>query len=352
MKTPLLAPASVSASFTGRWPTEQQLLLLHAALLAEEPALAAWRAWRLTADLDQLPMGGFGLLPLLAYNLQTLGISDPLLDKCQGIHRRTWTQNQLYLRQVATLLQALQDSQVTPLVQGEVLLVLAYYPTPGARMFQQVQLVTAAGQGRATQALLTQAGWRPIPTAKAWLRKLVIGGTQPQRFQQAGSDLTLSWQQAAPNAYPPLAADLWQQAQPVVINNIATQGVSPTDLFFTVCTQGIADLWHFGAVQWLVDATLLLRAGAVDWPSLLKQAARQAFTLRLTAAVQGLQQWVDAPIPAEHLSALMALPVHSFERWEQQCYQRYPSPMGKGGALWVAGQRRRWVRGRERAGGG
>ena len=348
MKTPHSAPTSI----TGRWPTEQQLLLLHAALLAEEPALAAWRAWRLTADLDQLPMGGFGLLPLLAYNLQRLGIVDPLLDKCQGIHRRTWTQNQLYLRQVATLLQALQDDQITPLIEGEVLLALAYYPTPGARMFQQVQVVTPVEQERATQAVLAQAGWRPIPTAKAWLRKLVIGGTQPQHFQQAGSDLTLSWQQAAPNAYPPLATDLWQGAQPLVINGVTTQGVSPTDLFWLVCTQGIADLWRFGAMQWLVDATLLLRTGAVDWNRLREQAARQAFTLRLTAAVQGLQQWVDAPIPAEHLSALMALPLHSFERWEQQCYQHYPSPSGKGGALWVAGQRRRWVQGRERVGSG
>lgn len=333
-------------------PTVQQTLLLCAALQQGDAALAAWRAWRVNADLDQLPPGGFGLLPLLAYNLQRLTIVDPLLDKCQGIHRRTWTQNQLYLRQVATLLQTLQDDQITLLIEGEVLLALAYYPTLGARMFQQVQVVTPAEQERATQAVLAQAGWRPIPTAKAWLRKLVIGGTQPRHFQQTGSDLTLCWQQASPNTYPPLAADLWQRGQPLVINGVASQGVSPTDLFWMVCTQGIADLWRFGAVQWLVDATLLLRTGAVDWARLLEQVARQAFTLRLTAAVQGLQQWVDAPIPAEHLSTLMALPVHSFERWEQQYYQRYPSPIGKGGALWAAGQRHRWVRERERAGGG
>lgn len=82
-------------SLPGRQPTEQQTLLLEAALLQGKPALAAWRAWRLTADLDQLPPGGFGLLPLLAYNLQVQGVRDPLLDKCHGIHRRTWTQNQL-----------------------------------------------------------------------------------------------------------------------------------------------------------------------------------------------------------------------------------------------------------------
>ena len=340
MKQPLSAPTS----FTWHRPTEQQILLLHAALFSEEAALAAWRAWRLTADLDQLPPGGFGLLPLLVYNLQPLGIVDPLLDQCQGIHRRTWTQNQLYIRQVATLIQALQEGQVKPLLYDEMLLALAYYPAQGLRMIQQVHLVTPADQGAATQACLNQAGWRPRQTPKAWIRGLVVGGAHPQRLQQAGSDLTLAWQQAVPNAYPPLATDLWQQAHPLTINGVATEGVSPTDLFLMVCTQGIADLWRFGAVQWLADATMLLRTATIDWARLGALATQQAFTLRLTAALQGLHQWVDAPLPAASLAAITRLPVQPFERWEAQCDQRLPSTLGKGSVLWLAARRRRWVR--------
>lgn len=342
----------LSAVATGRWPTEQQLLLLHTALLPAEAALAAWRAWRVTADLDQLPPGGFGLLPLLAYNLQHLGIMDPLLDKCQGIYRRTWTQHQLHLRQLASTIQALQEKQLTPLIQGEVLLALAYYPSPGLRMFQQGQIITPVSQTAAVQAALTEAGWRSRPPTKAWVRALVIGGPQPQHFQQAGSDLTLVWQQAASNTYPPLAADLWQQAQPRLVNAVATQAMSATDLFLMVCTQGIADFWRGGAVQWLVDAMLLLRTAdtEIDWPRLLELAESQAFTLRLAAALQGLQQWVDAPIPTAHLSALATRPVRPFERWEQHCYQRFPPLLGKGGALWTAAQRRRWVQERARRG--
>ena len=333
-----------SAPSPWRWPTEQQILLLHAALLQEEPALAAWRTWRVTADLDQLPPGGFGLLPLLAYNLQPLGISDPVLDKCQGIHRRTWTQNQLYIRQVASLLQALQEGQVKPLLYADVLLALAYYPAQGLRMIQRVHLVTSAGQATAAQTRLNQAGWRAQQTPRAWVRGLVVGGAYPQHLQQTGSDLTLEWQQASPNAYPPLAADLWQQANPVVINGVATHGVSPTDLFLMVCTQGIADLWRFGAVQWLADATMLLCTAAIDWAKLVALATQQAFSLRLAAALQGLHQWVDAPIPAASLAAITMLPVQPFERWEAQCYQQLPSTIGKGSVLWLAARRRRWVR--------
>ena len=337
-----------SAPAAAPWhvPTEQQHFLLQAALLQDEAALAAWRAWRLTADLDQLPPGGFGLLPLLAYNLQHLGIVDPLLDKCQGIYRRTWTQNQLHLRQLATTIQALQAKQITPLLQGEVLLALAYYPGPGLRIVQQAQLVTPAAQATAVRLALTEAGWHSQPTSKARVRALVIGHPQPQHFRQADSDLVLVWQQAAPNTYPPLADDLCQQAQPLRINEVATQAMSATDLFLLVCTQGIANFWRGGAVQWLVDALLLLRTAAatLDWARLLELAERQAFTLRLSAALQGLQQWVAAPIPAATLSTLTTLPVQPFERWEQQCYQRSFPLLGKGGILWAAGQRRRWVR--------
>lgn len=325
-------------------PTEQQILLLHAALLESEAALAAWRAWRLTADLDQLPPGGFGLLPLLAYNLQRLDIVDPLLDQCQGIHRRTWTQNQLYIRQVATLIQALQEGQIKPLLYNDVLLALAYYPAQGLRMIQRVHLVTPDSQGTTAQACLNRAGWRPQQTPKTWVRSLVVGGARPQHLQQAGGDLTLAWQQASPHAYPPLATDLWQQAHPLTINGVAAEGVSPTDLFLMICTQGIADLWRFGAVQWLADATTLLRTAAIDWARLVTLAAQQAFTLRLTAALQGLHQWVDAPVPAASLAAISMLPVQPFERWEAQCYQRLPSMLGKGSVLWLATRRHRWVR--------
>lgn len=342
----------LSAAAAGRWPTEQQLLLLHTALLPAEAALATWRAWRVTADLDQLPPGGFGLLPLLAYNLQHVGIVDPLLDKCQGIYRRTWTQNQLHLRQLAITIQALQAKQLTPLMQGEVPLALAYYPGPGLRIVQQAHLVTPAAQAAAVHMALTEAGWHSQPTTKARVRALVIGHPQPQHFRQAGSDLVLVWQQAAPNTYPPLAADLWQQAQPLRINEVATQAMSATDLFLLVCTQGIADFWRGGAVQWLVDAMLLLRTAdpGIDWPRLLELAEHQAFTLRLSAALQGLQQWVDAPISATTLSTLATQSVQPFERWEEHCYQRSSPLLGKGGALWAAAQRRRWVQERARRG--
>lgn len=337
-------PLELAQQLISRPPTEPQRLLLEAALHQGEPALAAWRAWRLTADLDQLPPGGFGLLPLLAHNLQRLGIVDRLLDKCQGIYRRTWTQNQLYIRQVASLIQALQEGQVKPLLYDDLLLALAYYPAQGLRMIQRVHLVTPAGQASTTQACLKQAGWRPQQTPKAWVHSLVVGGAQPQRWQQAGGALTLAWQQAVPNTYPPLAADLWQQASPLVINEVTTQGVSPTDLFLMVCTQGIADLWRFGAVQWLADATMLLRTAAIDWAKLGALATQQAFSLRLAAALRGLQQWVDAPIPAASLAAITMQPVQPFERWETQGYQQLPSTVGKGSILWLEARRRRWVR--------
>lgn len=320
-------------------PTEQQRLLLHAALLPGAPALAAWCTWRLTADLDQLPPGGFGLLPLLAYNLQQSGISDDLLNKCQGIHRRTWTQNQMRLQTVGALLRPMQDAGLTPLLTGDLPLALLYYPAQGLRAINQLHLWTPATQRAAMQTQLHQAGWRRQQTKQDWLHYLGAGDPN-QRWRQPGTDLVLQWRNLPVDGEPSAVA-LANNHQPLTINGVTVCSMKATELLLWVCVQGVADFWAYGAVQWLVDAMMLLRSpvAAIEWPRLLGLAAQQAVVLRLQTALQGLQAWLDAPIPADVQQTLAALPVQRIEQWEAQLCQRFPGKVGKIITLWGARQR-------------
>jgi len=69
------------------------LLLLKAALLDGDAAIAAYRAWRPTLDLETISDGQQRLLPLLQSNLTRLGIEDPLADRFRGIRRYFWLRN-------------------------------------------------------------------------------------------------------------------------------------------------------------------------------------------------------------------------------------------------------------------
>ncbi|MBX3010681.1 MAG: nucleotidyltransferase family protein [Caldilineaceae bacterium] len=318
-------------------PDPQQQLLLRAGLLSGEAGRAAWRAWRPQADLDRLPIGGFDLLPLLAHNLQQQGITDSLLDKCRGIYRRTWTQNQLSLQQVGQVIELLQTAAITPLLQGDSTLVLSAYPTLGLRAIHQIQLVTATAQAATVPRLLAQAGWYPQPSKEHWLRHW-LGSNAPQLFRQPASPLRLTWQNC-----PGPSHTRGQHTVSLRLGDRMTEHVDATELFLTVCQQGIATLWQRGAVQWVADAWMVLHAAAptIDWERILVRIRTQATQVRMAAALTGLQQWVDAPIPPQFLEGVLALPYHPFEAYERQLLGRFSPKVGRALLLWTDIQRQK-----------
>ncbi|MFN8443064.1 MAG: nucleotidyltransferase family protein [Caldilineaceae bacterium] len=325
-----------------RWPNPEQILLLRAALLQGDDSLTAWQAWRINADFDRLPPGGFGLLPMLAYNLKQQGINDPLLDTCHGIHRRTWAQNQTYLRSIAALVQGLQESDSAYLLMGDILLAMVYYPAPGLRNISHNHLLTPAIQTDGIQAQLKQAGWQPQPAKRRLDRFMTIAYGQAQRYQPPGQELALHWHCLPTDstlAFPP---DIWQNSQRFTVNGMTIRGVDPTNLLLWICSQGLVQCWRDGAVQWLADAFMLLRTtlDEIDWPRLLTVATQRTFTFRMRTALETLHQYLDTSIPRSVLQTLATRPVQPIEAWEAKLYMRLPRTMGQLLALWSAYQRR------------
>jgi hypothetical protein len=190
------------------------------------------------------------------------------------------------------------------------------------------------------QTHLNQAGWQRRQTKQDWLHR--FGAAPPSsRFRRPGEDLVLQWRSLTDDAASTI---LWQNSQPLTINGLVVASVNPTDLLLWVCSRGIVDFWVYGTVQWLADALMVLRSSmdGIDWPHLVEQATQQAIVLRLSAALQGLQEWVDAPIPPSVRQAVAALPIQSFERWEAHLCQRFRGKAGKIISLWGERQRANW----------
>ena len=94
------------------WPSEQQELLLRAALLDADQAAAAWRALRPRFDLDHLEDGSYCLMPLLATRLPSIDPDDPNVPRLKGIYRHTWYRNRIAHTRMAELLGVLDAAGI------------------------------------------------------------------------------------------------------------------------------------------------------------------------------------------------------------------------------------------------
>ncbi len=317
-------------------PTPTQTLLLQAALLQGATGGEAWRAWRACVDFDQLEAGAFALLPLLYHNLRRQNIADPWLVKCKGIYRRTWSQNQLHLAQVASLLRALHTIGIQPLLLGDTAILLAHYPDYGLRMLHQLDIATPPEQAAPMIERLAQAGWHPQPSQQR-PQPHNLKFRQTRHFGRAqGNQFMLHWHIIPPHAYPQGADELWQQAMPARVNQVKTLIQPATDHFLAVCTEDRPG--H--SIQWIPDAIMLLQGQTtIDWTYLLRRVEQAALTLRMRHALHCLHDLCQAPIPTDVLQQLAEMPVQAFEQWEQ-CN----SPNAAAGVmtLWSEYQRRKW----------
>src|SRR4051794_15438255 len=91
-----------------RW-TQDDVLLLRAAVLQDERGARAWRELRPHFDLDSAGGDRSRLLPMAYRTLRALGIDDPDLARLRGIHRATWYRNRMEQARMGEVLQQLHD---------------------------------------------------------------------------------------------------------------------------------------------------------------------------------------------------------------------------------------------------
>src|SRR6476661_5923141 len=89
---------------SGCWPTRAQELILRAALLQGEPALASWNEWQRSVNLDVIDYGSHRVVPQLYRNLQRHGVKDPLLERLKGVYRYYLYKNEILMHRIGALL--------------------------------------------------------------------------------------------------------------------------------------------------------------------------------------------------------------------------------------------------------
>ncbi len=310
------------------WPTATQQLLLQAALLPAPAAQPAWQAWRAAVDPQRLDVGSHRLLPLLYHNLRAHGLADPSLPYYKAIYRQTWYKNNTLFYQMATVLTALQAAGLDTLVLKGTPLAIQYYRDIGLRPMGDFDLLVRTADMARAVTVLADSGWHSYdqPTIPPGYLDIQQAGT----FRHAdGRHFDLHWHALWDCTTPDADLDFWAQAVPLQIHQVPVLALGPTDQLLHVCVHG-ARYDPIPPLRWLADAMQIFKvAGAqLDWVNLLAHAETRRLVLPLRDTLGLLHALLQAPVPAEVLAALRAMPVTDQERRYYQTRLRRPGLLG------------------------
>ena len=290
----------------------QRKLLLRALLDSDDSSAAeAGREWLSGTDLQRVDAAQARMLPMLYKRLQGAGVEEmpPLM---RGTYRKAWTQSQVRFRAVAGTLQALDAAGIPTAVLKGAALIPAYGGDWGLRDMSDVDVLIGAAQLPRAAAVLADRGWQP---GRGLTHAGVVARFADRRHSwnyehPDGHQLDLHWHVFASSRGPGVDAPLLEAAVPLEIGPVRTRRLCDADLLLHV----LEHARHgepASQVQWVVDATLLLRS-AHDPDALSKRLAETAAAHELTDDARRLLEMVDgashAPAAAQAIAALERTP--------------------------------------------
>jgi hypothetical protein len=287
--------------------TDEQLLAV--ALLDDPRAAAAWARIRPDLDLDAVDWDQHQLLPLVARGLRRSGVQDPDLPRLKGIHRLTWSRNQLLLNRTAPAIGALERAGIPTLVLKGAALALHDYDDLGLRPMADVDLLVPYGQVPDAIGVLDAMGYQGQRVTVAHQRD---HHGRPSE-EPGGGRIDLHWQlnTALGRPGPPQrwCDEFWAASVELEVAGQATRRLDPADQLLHVCVHGAG--WDSGArLRWVADATTIVaRAGPrLDWDRLVDQAVDRRVVLALRETLGYVAETFEVAVPDGVLRRLASVP--------------------------------------------
>jgi hypothetical protein len=254
-----------------------------------------------------LPIGSFGILPLLYERLAAVAPDDPQLPLLHGTYRSTWYRNQLLLDRLGQLLPGLRERGVDALLVGGAAAVHRWYPALGSRPVSPLELIVPPDALAAVRAGCLASEWRPAGSGPS-LARFVHGATAP-----------LVVHLGAP---PPLAGPLGPEAGFEALREHAVElpvldgaplTLDPADALLLSCATGATTAMR-GSCQWLIDVHRLLAAERPPLEALLARARVFGVVEPLRATAIYLARTIETPWLDRYARAVAGARGNSRER--------------------------------------
>lgn len=305
----------------GNRPTEEQRLVLHAALDERGDALAAWGRWRHAVDFDAVDHGSTRLLPLVYRNLGADAFDAEVAGRLKGLYRRSWSHNQLIFKRAAEAIEVLGAAGIETMVTKGASLAILSYGDVGVRPMDDVDVLVPISRTEDAIAALSTAGWSPDhddPLARTQVHHS-LGFAGPD-----SGNLDLHWFSLW---QPASDAALWRASVPLELGGTETRAPAAADQLLLACVHGTP--WSpLPPFRWIADAATVIRSAGeeLDWSHLVAEAERRRLTVAALAALDYLRREFALAIPAAALTQLRSLPTSRHERAAFRAACRPDSP--------------------------
>ena len=291
---------------TGGWlPSPAQKSLLRACISSDAAvANAAFQDWLRRMRGQSFDSASWRLLPILARNLRNQGVSHPILDDIEPIHRYIWLRNKIHLNRAARMLNTLNGQENRCIALKGASLLLRCYGDPGLRSMEDFDVLIHTENAWNTVQFLINEGWQ-APFIKSRLDQRWLASHHSLNF--IGPDdtrLDLHWHIFPERVEDGADAGFWENAVPLEVGDAEALALDWTDEFLTACVHGIR--WErVPPIRWIVDAHAIMNAaGTINWNRLYDRAAGLRFLLPLRVALNLLRHEFSLPVPDDVIRRL------------------------------------------------
>jgi hypothetical protein len=273
------------------------LLLLKAALLEEDAAIAAYRAWRPTLDLATISYGQQRLLPLLQSNLTRFGIEDPLFDRFRGIRRYFWVRNLKAMAFAKRAFASLDEMGVPFIVLKGAALVACYLADRSLRPMDDIDILVPEKRLADAIAALTAINLDPEGIS---LGDLMLSSRNHHGWGFVGPDqnIDLHWKALHLDTRPEADDRFWQAHRGVCLDDMPIRVLDPAHQLIHICGHAAQPAAAAAAEQWPADAIMVIR-GSTDLcvERLVSEAHERGLSAIMTEALALLAQEFNVSIP-------------------------------------------------------
>ncbi len=283
------------------WPSEDQELLLKAALLKSPQAIIAWSNYLATHDLDHIEHACIHLLPLVYMNIHQNHV-------CKSVYRYWWASNHLFLNRLKLLLQTLFEQNIEPcLLKGAALMLCCYF-SPGGRVIGDIDILINKSQVRKTIECLLFLGWKPcfeMENLEDYM-KIKHGCHFKNQHNQC---IDLHWLLSLRHVTNTALAQVSYKTVRHFTEKLGREVVMlcPEDQLLHIFMHGIAENEQ-PLIRWVPDATFILRHHpGFDWDYFFQQTKKAKVSCIVRPALRYLHEKKFIVLPKIAQKALVNL---------------------------------------------
>jgi hypothetical protein len=328
------------------WPTEQQELLLRAALASPDRAGDAFVEWRNVSDPDDVDDGSRRLFPLLYRSLRRAELETSMDDELKRSYVDTSVRNQQLFRTFEGVLGRLDDVGVPTLVLKGAALTVLFYGDRGVRPMADLDVLVPRDVAEHAVDVLRADGWEFGRRRSGGPLHELLPARHSVMLRRGSDELDVHWHPFSESKQTDLDAAFWELAVDLEIGARQTRALAPADQLLHTFVHGL----RYNPVpplRWIADAHVVVRSSGagVDWDRLVGLAEQCRLVAPVSAAVAYLHRQFPGVVPEPVVEAVGSLPVTRAERRAFDDVTRAHWVLGSGRHMWRQYRRREPDRG-------